>query len=318
MKRINVGLAELQAFACLADLLSFRTAADELGLSASALSRSIARVEDRLGTRLFDRDTRNVALTPQGQALQQLTRRILDEAATALTEFDAYLAARRGRVTLAGLPSLTASLLPRLIARFLASHPDVEIAIIDALSDGVLGAVREGRADFGFTAGAVDGSGRLSFRPLAEDEFMAVGHPDSPLAERRIYRWEEFGRHPFVAMTIGTSVRALTDAAWAQAGVAIRPRFEVAHLATAGALAAAGLGITALPSLTLPVLGRGPFVTRTLDGPRLVRRIGVVQANGRTLSPVARAFIGILNATDIVGLLADDRAIDPTAGGPAS
>ena len=73
-----------------------------------------------------------------------------------------------------------------------------------------------------------------------------------------------------------------------------------------------------LPSLTLPVLGRGPFVTRKLDEPRLVRRIGVVQANGRTFSPVARAFLGILNATDIVALLADDRAIDPTACGSAS
>ena len=73
MKRINVDLAELQAFACLAELRSFRAAADKLGLTGSAVSRAIARIEDRLGTRLFDRDTRNVALTPQGAALQQLT-----------------------------------------------------------------------------------------------------------------------------------------------------------------------------------------------------------------------------------------------------
>lgn len=48
--------------------------------------------------------------------------------------------------------------------------------------------------------------------------------------------------------------------------------------------------MTALPQLTLPVLGRGPFVTRPLEEPRMVRRIGVVQAIGRTLSPAARAF----------------------------
>ena len=157
MKRINVDLAELQAFASLAELRSFRAAADELGLTGSAVSRAIARIEDRLGARLFDRDTRNVALTPQGAALQQLTQRILTEAEAALTEFQAYLSARRGRVTLAGLPSITASLLPGLITRFLASHPEVEVSIVDALSDGVVDAVLEGRADFGFTAGAVGG-----------------------------------------------------------------------------------------------------------------------------------------------------------------
>ncbi len=298
MKRINVDLAELQAFACLAELRSFRAAADELGLTGSAVSRAIARIEDRLGTRLFDRDTRNVALTPQGAALQQLTQRILSEAESALTEFEAYLSARRGRVTLAGLPSITASLLPGLIARFLASHPEVEISIVDALSDGVVDAVLQGRADFGFTAGAVGGSGRLSFRPLVDDEFVAVGHPGGQLDDAHDCRWKEFDGRPFVAMVPGTSVRALTDAAFAQAGLSIRPRFEVTHLATAGALVAAGLGVTALPALTLPVLGRGPLVTRPLREPRMIRRIGIVQVIGRTLSPSARAFYRVLGLMD--------------------
>ena len=290
MKRINVDLAELQAFACLAEARSFRAAADQLGLTGSAVSRAIARIEDRLGTRLFDRDTRNVALTPQGEALQQLTRRILAEAESALTEFDAYLSARSGRVTLAGLPSITASLLPGLIARFVATHPEVEVAIIDALSDGVVEAVLDGRADLGFTAGAVDGWGRLSFRPLLADEFVAVSHEGGPLDAVASWRWQDFDGRPFIAMASGSSVRTLTDAALAQTGRAVRPRFEVAHLATAGALVAAGLGLTALPQLTLPVLGRGPLVTRPLEEPRMVRRIGVVQAIGRTLSPAARAF----------------------------
>ena len=66
MKRINVDLAELQAFACLAELRSFRAAADKLGLTGSAVSRAIARIEDRLGTRLFDR--------------QRLQQQFIDEA----------------------------------------------------------------------------------------------------------------------------------------------------------------------------------------------------------------------------------------------
>ena len=309
MKRINVDLFELQAFARLAELRSFRAAAEELGLSGSALSRLVARVEDKLGTRLFDRDTRNVSLTPQGEALRHLTGRILNEAATALTEFDAYLAARRGRVTLAGLPSVTASLLPKIVARFVALHPEVEVSIIDALSDGVVAAVLEGRADLGFTAGASDSSGRLSFQPLVEDDFVAIGPHAGPLLEDRVHVWRELAEQPFIAMALGTSVRAFTDAACAQAGLTMRPRFEVAHLATAGALVAAGLGITALPSLTLPVLGRGPFIVRRLEAPLMMRKIGIVQATGRTLSPSARAFHRLLASTDVPALLA--HAVPP-------
>jgi DNA-binding transcriptional LysR family regulator len=79
----------------------------------------------------------------------------------------------------------------------------------------------------------------------------------------------------------------------------------VAHLATAGALAAAGLGVAALPSLTLPVLGRSSLVVRELESPRMVRRIGIVQATGRTPLPAAREFRRLLEATDLPGLLAE-------------
>jgi LysR family transcriptional regulator, carnitine catabolism transcriptional activator len=247
-----------------------------------------------------------VALTPQGEALRELARRILTEAETALTEFEAYLAARRGRITLAGLPSVTAGLLPRLIRRFLASHPDVEISIIDALSDGVVAAVLEGRTDLGFTAGRLDSSGRLSFRPLLEDEFVAVARDRIALGGAPLRRWEDFVGQPFVAMTSGTSVRAFTDAACAQAGITLRPRFEVAHLVTAGALVAAGLGVTALPALTILVLGSGPLLTCPLEGPRLVRRIGVARATARSLSPSARAFYRVLTEAGATSLPADE------------
>ena len=315
MKRLNIDLFELQAFARLAQKESFRVAAEEVGLSGPALSRLIARVESKLGARLFDRDTRNVRLTPQGRTLFGLSQRILNETANALTEFDMYLAAGRGRVTLAGLPSVTAGLLPAIVARFVAERPDVDIRIFDALSDGVITAVLEGRADLGFTAGAVGASDGLSFLPLLDDPFMAITPPRGPLAESRVsasrvHTWAELVALPFVAMSPGTSVRALTDAAVAQAGLALRPRFEVSHLATAGALVAEGLGVTALPALTLPVLGRARLAVHALENPIMIRRIGLVYVRGRTLSPSARVFRDLVLAADLASMArTDDQAI---------
>ncbi len=289
MKRINLDLFELQVFLRVAELGSFRLAAEDVGLSGPALSRMIARTEARLGARLFDRDTRNVRLTPQGQTLRGVAQRILSETESALTAYRGYLEAERGRVTLAGLPSVTAGLLPDVIAKFMEQRPEVDIHITDALSDGVVSAVLEGRADLGFAAGLTEGTEGLSFRPLLEDRFVAIGGADY-LTEDRPYRWAELIRQPFVAMAPGTSVRTLSEAAAVQAGVMLTPRFEVSHLATAGALVAAGLGVGALPLLTLPVLGRAPHRVRPLEDPVMIRRIGVVWAAGTTLSPAAQAF----------------------------
>ncbi|AXS42216.1 LysR family transcriptional regulator [Breoghania sp. L-A4] len=304
-------LNDLRTFSALARGAGYRAVADDVGMSASALSRSISRLEDRLGTRLFDRDTRNVSLTPQGEMLLRLAERVLNTAATASLEFDAYLAARRGRVTIAGLPSVTAGLLPPLVARFMEVHPDVDLQIKDALSDSVIRAVEQGEADLGFTAGAVDPSDRISFRTVLTDRFLAIGAPGGALAEERSYTWEELVNLPFVAMATGTSVRALTDAACSQEGLPLRPRFEVAHLATAGAFVSQGLGVTALPTLTLPVLGAGKLIYRPLLKPQLVRRVGVIWRTGHALSPAARAFLDLVRRT-----APGTEAVDPSGAGP--
>ncbi|MBN9671501.1 LysR family transcriptional regulator [Roseibium aggregatum] len=299
MERNKFDLNDLRVFCALASGSGFRAVAEDIGLSASALSRQIARMEERLGTRLFNRDTRNVSLTPQGETLLRLAERVLNTAANAGAEFDAYLAAHRGRLTIAGLPSVTAGLLPSVVARFLSEHPDIDVQINDALSDQVIRSVEQGEADLGFTAGAVETSDRISFRHLLSDRFVAVGAAGGALSEPRSYTWEELVRQPFVAMARGTSVRDLIEAACSQQNLLFRPRFEVAHLATAGAFVSQGLGVTALPVLTLPVLRTGSLIYRRLSAPEMVRQIGVIWRAGHVLSPAATAFLDLVRSADL-------------------
>jgi len=306
MKRINIDMDEIRAFILLSESGSFRATADKLGLSGSALSRQISRLEQRTGTRLFDRDTRNVALTQQGRVFRHLAERMLGTAENALSEFDSYLAARRGRLTIAGLPSVTAGLLPPLISSFMDAHPDIDVQINDVLSDGVIREVEMGQADLGFTAGVVQATDNLSFQKLLTDRFIAVGAPGGILDEKRPYTWEELIAEPIVAMASGTSVRTLIDAACAQNNIPFRPRFEVSHLATAGAFVSQGLGVTALPALTLPVLGREPLIFRPLEKPELLRHIGLIWRSGRTLSPAAMAFLELVRRSDLKSNIPDD------------
>ena len=291
MTRNDLDLEDCRALVVLYKTSRFRSAAAALGVSPSSLSRHITRIEQRLGTPLFDRDTRNVVSTAQGAVLAEIAERMLNTAEGGMAEFQSFLAARRGRLVIAGLPSVTASLLPALLKRFTAEHPNIDLQILDALSDSVLRAVELGEADLGFTAGTVAARGRLSFHRLLDDEFVAMGTPDGPLAEERPYAWAELLDMPFIAMARGTSVRELLDGACQRAGRVLEPRFEVSHLATAGALVAQGLGVTALPTLTLPVIGDRALVLRQIPDFGSKRRIGLVWRTGRTLPPAAQSFL---------------------------
>jgi DNA-binding transcriptional LysR family regulator len=100
-------------------------------------------------------------------------------------------------------------------------------------------------------------------------------------------------------MAPGTSVRELLDGACARIGQQLEPRFEVSHLATAGALVAQGLGVTALPRLTLPVVGSRDLLIRPIADFGASRRIGLVWRSGRTLSPPARAFLQLVRSAPL-------------------
>lgn len=257
----------------------------------SAFSRQIAALETRLGRRLFDRDTRNVTPTASGLAFARLAERMINTSTDVMAELEAHLSASNGRLTIAGLPSVTAGLLPDLLASFSLAHPDIDLRIIDALSGSVVEAIETGRADIGFTAGTVSARMRLTFHPLMDDTFVAVGAPGGPLEQDRIYDMAELVEMPLIAMERGTSVRELFDGACQRIDRVVSPRFEVAHLATAGALVVVNLGIILLPTLTLPVLPMERLVRRGISDFGARRRIGLVHQPGRSLSPTASAFL---------------------------
>lgn len=289
--RNTPSLTDYRIVLTLRDHQSFRAAAEDLGMSPSALSRQLAALEAGLGVRLFDRDTRNVSPTASGLTFAQLAERMLNTAEHVMEEFDSHLSANRGRLTIAGLPSVTVGLLPPLLKSFADQHADVDLRIMDALSESVVEAVAAGRADIGFAAGTITARDRLAFHPLLDDSFVAVGAPVGPLTQDRSYGMAELIAMPIIAMENGTSVRELLDGACQRHGLALSPRFEVAHLATAGALVAEGLGVSILPTLTLPVLPMERLIERPVHDFGARRRIGLVHQQGRSLSPTAKAFL---------------------------
>lgn len=291
--RIDPGPRQLLCFLRVAEAGSFSAAARLLAVSQPALSRTIRQMEAAVGARLFDRDTRNVALTPAGRELRPVAERLVAEFDGAYGELARFVAGQRGRVAVAALPSIAAVLLAPAIARFVSGRPDVEVAILDGLSGSVLDAVAEGKADIGLTAKPAPRA-TLAYKPLLSDVFGLVCREGDEAAGDGPLPWSAFRQRPFVAMAPTSSVRQMTDAAFLQAGIAVPPLYGCSFLGTAGHLVAAGLGVTALPRLALPLLGQPGLVWRQLERPVMRRQIGSVTRTGRTLAPAAQAFLKVL------------------------
>lgn len=290
---VNVTIRQLQVFRAVAELGSFTEAALRLHLSQPALSETIRKLEEALDVRVFDRTTRRIALTPEGQELLRLSARLTDEFEAVTADLQDYLARRRGRIVVAALPSLAAVTLPPALARFKARYPGIDIVIRDTLHDQIQELVQSGAADFGVTVAPTPGLG-LAFEPMIVDRFVMVCRRDHELAARSRVTWAQMVHFPIVTMARTSSVRQHIDAACRHAGIESRSQYDAEHLATVGALVMNGLGIAALPSLTTPLLRFADLAEVPIVAPRVERTMGIVRRVGRSPSVAARELIDLL------------------------
>ena len=288
--RVNLSLQQLEAFEKVASSGSFRAAAQALFVSQPALSRTIRVAEDVLGTRLFDRDTRHVALTPSGQELLPIARRILLEFDSAFSELSQFLDGRRGHVTVASLPSLGVALLPQAIAALRQRLPEVGFSLEEAPAEPLLQRVEQGHVDFGLSV-EPRGHAPLRYTHLFDEPFLLVCRRDDPLARLKSVAWSAFASRPFIGSTALGSIGPIVNTAFVRQGLEITPAFEYPSVAVGGAMVAQGLGITALPLLALQLIASDQLAAVPLQRPSLRRRIGIVTRIGRSLSPVAEAMV---------------------------
>lgn len=289
-------LSSLRLFLQVANTLSFSETARMANVSQPALSRTIKLLEEDLGVRLFDRDSRNVNLTDAGAALLPTVERLTAEFDLAFRELGETFDGHRGRLVIGALPSVAADLLPRTIARFQAARPQVEIVIRENLTGSLAQNLLDRLIDFAITTPPTTADGTL-FRPLFEDDYVLVGRPEDLTRIDNPAPWSAFVDLPFIAMEPRSSVRMLTDVAFARVEIDPKPRFECAQLATVGALISEGLGVSLLPRSTLRLLApAGRLDWRPTAPPTISRTIGIRWLAGRTLAPAGQHFLDLMLA----------------------
>lgn len=288
----NISTRLLYAFIALDELKHFTRAAERCHTSQSAFSVMIQKLESAVGTKLFERDTRNVTLTPEGELFAEVARSLVSEIESAFDDMSDYVARRRGRVSVAALPSLAANGLPAVIAEYKKLYPGVSVSLYDALSDQCLSLLRQGKVDLVLTA---PGSNFNEFesKTLCSDPFYVVCRRDHPLAKKRIVQVGRLAGCEIIHLAKSSSVRQHVDNLLRDVQT-IHSGFEVEHLATVAGLVKQGLGITLVPELTLFQFRQLDLAAIPLESQGLMRPILIAKRKDQALSIAAQAMLELI------------------------
>ena len=293
---MNFDLADLRAFVAVAELNSFRAAADAIHLSQPALSRRVEKLESALGVRLFERTTRSVSLTAVGRDFSRKARSLLDDLEDSLLSMQAVAASQQGEVVIACVPSAVYYFLPKVLRDFHDQHPRIRVRIIDDSANAALESVARGEADFGINIIGTQ-EPEIEFEAILKEPFVVACHRSHPLARLKKASWAQLAQYDFMTVDKSSGNRLLVDLALANS--AIRPSwcFEAKHVSTLLGLVEAGLGVAVVPRLSMPQGEHATLAMVALVEPTIDRTVGLIRRRGRELPPAARKLYELIRAT---------------------
>ncbi|MDP9695591.1 UNVERIFIED_ORG: DNA-binding transcriptional LysR family regulator [Arthrobacter globiformis] len=265
-------LRQIEAFLAVAEELHFGRAAHRLRMAQSPLSQTIRKLEKELGSDLFERNTRSVALTTAGVAFLPHARRIIDELdlarRSAVTEPGTFY----GRLSIGFSGALNHRTLPPLTRALRNRYPSLDLTLTGGLlTQDAVQQLRNGSLDLALVGLPLD-VGALATRPIALEQLGATVPVDHPLAERPAIGLAELSDDGFVTMRAaqGSTLREGIFAACAAAGFRPRVAQEVTDPYTALSLVAGGVGVSLMPASVASIMPGGTvFIPLTGTAPLL-------------------------------------------------
>lgn len=282
---MNLSGRLIDAFLALEETRRFAVAAERCHVSASAFSQMIGRLEQQVGARLFDRTTRSVALTPEGEVFSEGAHRIAAEIRGTVDELRDRVQRKTGRVSLAAPPSLAADWLPRQMALFQDQHPGIDLRLWDVVADRCLEMVRRGDVDFGVNALRGQETEFEATR-LFDEPFFVICPEDDPLTTRKSVKLKDLKGRACIQTVRSGSVWQETQRLVQQADMR-DTGLEVNQLGTLGGLVANGFGIGLVPESALMLCRREGLAAVPISERGATRPIYLVRRRDRSLSVAA-------------------------------
>jgi DNA-binding transcriptional LysR family regulator len=290
-----VQLQQLRYFVTVAEELHFRRAAERLHISQAPLSFHIKALEEEVGTRLLDRNTRQVSLTEAGAAFLVRAKRILLEVTEAADEARDISTGRTGSLRIGF--TISTSFHPFFcdsVDAYRRAFPEVVVRLAEMTSGRQIGALRDGQLDVGLLRGRFDHVPELTTRALTRDALVVAVHRSHPLASRARISPSRLRDEPFVSYpaSAGVGIYRQVLGLCKRAGFEPRVIQEALEPSLILGLVATGLGVAIVPSSLKSIQIKG-VVFVPIDDPEAVITLYAAHRSSDA-SPRVRAFLELL------------------------
>jgi len=291
-------LSHLRTFLAVARHQGISRALNDLHLTQPAVSRQILALEEALGTHLFVRKGRILALTEAGQILQQHSIRMFQLLTDAREEIDGLKGLLRGHLRISAASTVGIYMIPDVLGVFKSRHPGIEIRLNISNKEEVLRNVRAGTADIGFVGPPVPGS-ELAVDTYLEDDLVLIVSPRHRLASRDTVtvRMLTETEEVFILREHGSGTREILEEELHRAGVSLPHAMELGSTEAIKKAVAANLGLSIVSTraVALEVM-LGHLCTVRISDLNLRRSIYMLYLRNTPLSSAAEGFRNFLSA----------------------
>ncbi len=290
----DMQIHQLRYFYAVARTGSFTKAARQEHLAQPSLSLQIRKLEDELGTRLFDRLGRTVRLTRLGEIFLPRAEAILQQVDAAKIEVQEMAGAEQGKLVIGAIPTIAPYFLPARLASFARKFPRARVSVVEDVTHELLSRIQDGAIDLALLALPVPSSHCLS-RQLFRERLCAVVPRGHRLAASSRIHLKQIENDPFLLLKEGHCFRENTLAACGRARMQPNVVFESGQFTTILAMVSAGAGVSVVPEMAVEPRDGCRFLP--LADESAYRRIGLVQLKQHFRSRVHRAFLSHLQET---------------------
>jgi DNA-binding transcriptional LysR family regulator len=242
-------LTDLKLFLHVVEAGSITAGAERMHLAVAAASTRIRNMEVELGTALLNRDRQGVQPTPAGRTLIHHARLMLQQAERMRGELSEYADGLKGHIRLLSNTNALTEFLPEPLSAFLSAHPQVNIDLEERLSDEIVAAVADGKADIGIVAGTEDLTG-LEIFPFRIDRFVLVASAQHALAKAREIAFADVLDFDFVGLDRTSSLQRFLSEKAERIGRRLKLRVQLRSFDAVCRLVECNVGVGVVPETT--------------------------------------------------------------------
>jgi DNA-binding transcriptional LysR family regulator len=287
-------IRQLRAFVAIAETGTFTAAARRVHITQAAISMQIRQLEREVGSPLFIRAPRRVALTHTGEVLLERSRRILREHDAAVSELTELAGAEHGRLRV-GSASATVSSeqLPPVLKEVCERHPRADVFVSSGTSDSLVRQLLAGELDIALVSLPVEARG-IQTELLLRDALVAVISPRHTLAKQRVVSAYMLAAEKLILGERGGNTRRLIDHFFSEAGVRPTVSMELNRQAAIKQMAEKDMGVGIVPSQSVrEEVAEGRLVALWIEGAQINWELGLARLSGSYDSPVMQTFMSI-------------------------